>query len=146
MRNMNQDDFEQRLQRQPLRPVPGEWREEILAVAGRESRVECRAQESLSLSTLLSRLSALLWPNPRVWAGLAAIWLGILAVNFSLRDRSPVFAEKSVTPSPKVLMVLQQQQRLLAELIGPRETHKAEPPRTFVPRPRGERSLEVYTV
>jgi len=24
------DDFEQKLQRQPLRQIPGEWREEIL--------------------------------------------------------------------------------------------------------------------
>lgn len=144
MKNMNRDDFEQRLERQPLRQIPSEWREEILAVARRKATVENRTQVQLSLSVLLNRLSALLWPNPRAWAGLAAIWLVILAVNFSLRDQSPVFAEKTVTPSPKVMVVLRQQQRLLAELMGPRETHEAEPLKLFVPRPRGERSFEIY--
>ena len=81
---MNTDDFERKLQRQPLRQIPAGWREEILAAAttGHTSRV-----------TRHSFLSALLWPHPAAWAGLAAIWTLIIAVNFSIRDRSPLVAE-----------------------------------------------------
>ncbi len=54
-----------------------------------------------------------------------------------MRDKSPVVAEKSAPPSPEVIVELKQQQRMLAELIGARETHDAEP-RQFFPRPRSE--------
>lgn len=135
------DDFEQKLQRQPLRQIPGEWREEILAAAtGRESRVESREQEGRWPSTLVSRLSSLLWPHPAAWAGLAAVWILILAVNFSMRDQSPVLAEKSSPPAPEVIVELRQQQRLLAELIGSRDTRDADRSKSFVPQPRSERA------
>jgi hypothetical protein len=137
---MKPDDFEQKLQRQPLKGIPAEWRGEILAATtGRESRVESREQEGRWPSTLVSRLSSLLWPHPAAWAGLAAIWILILAVNFSMRDPSPVRAEKSSPPSPEVIVELRQQQRLLAELIGPRDASDADRSKSFVPQPRSER-------
>ena len=134
---MKPDDFEQKLQRQPLRQVPAEWRGEILGVC-RESKVESRAQEQLWLSTLVSRLSTFFWPHPVAWAGLAAVWIFIFAVNFSMRDQAPVMAEKSAPPSPEMVAELKQQQRMLAELIGPVAVREAEPPK-FVPQPRSER-------
>jgi hypothetical protein len=135
------DDFEQKLQRQPLRQVPGEWREEILAAAtGRGSRVENREQEGCWPSTLVSRLSSLLWPHPKAWAGLAAVWILILAVDFSARDKTPVMAEKTAPPSPEVIVELRRQQRLLAELIGPRDTRDADRSKPLVPQPRSERA------
>ena len=137
---MKPDDFEQKLQRQPLKGIPAEWRGEILAATtGRESRVESREQEGRWPSTLVSRLSSLLWPHPAAWAGLAAIWILILAVNFSMRDPSPVRAEKSSPPSPEVIVELRQQQRLLAELIGPRDASDADRSKSFVQQPRSER-------
>jgi len=77
-------------------------------------------------------------------AGLAAVWILIFAVNFSVRDKSPVMAEKSAPPSPEVIVELKQQQRMLTELIGARETHDAEP-QQFFSRPRSERA-EIVTV
>jgi hypothetical protein len=143
---MKPDDFEQKLQRQPLKGIPAEWRGEILAATtGRESRVESREQEGRWPSTLVSRLSSLLWPHPAAWAGLAAIWFLILAVNFSMRDPSPVRAEKSSPPSPEVIVELRQQQRLLAELIGPRDASDADRSKSFVPQPRSERA-EIVAV
>ena len=134
---MNTDDFEQRLQRQPLRQIPAEWRAEILD-ACRESKVESREQERLWPSTLVSRLSTVLWPHPKAWAGLAAVWILIFAVDFSMRDTTPVLAEKAAPPSPEVIVELKQQQRMLAELIGAGQAREAEVPR-FLPQPRSER-------
>ena len=136
------DDFEQRLQRQTLRQIPAEWRAEILhaadTVAGsRPSPLDFRPAGFVS--TLNHQLSTILWPSPQAWAGLAAIWVVILAVDFSVREPSPVLARKSSPPSPEVIVQLRQQQRLLAELIGARETHDAEP-QQFFPRPRSDRA------
>jgi hypothetical protein len=131
---MKPDDFEQKLQRQPLRQIPGGWRGEILSAAKSASRPVPRDS---FLSTLNHQLSTLLWPHPKAWAGLAAVWVLIFALDFSMRDKSPVVAEKSAPPSPEVIVELKQQQRMLAELIGARETHDAGP-QQFFPRPRSE--------
>jgi hypothetical protein len=135
---MKPDDFERKLQRQSLRPIPTGWRAEILAAAGRESKVGSREPMAHWSSTIVTRLLALLWPNPQAWAGLGAVWILILAVDFSLRDKSPVTMEKSASQSPEVIVELKQQQRLLAELIGPRDTRDADRSKSLVPRPRSE--------
>jgi hypothetical protein len=143
------DDFEQKLQRQPLRQVPAEWREEILVAAdvNRRQATSCEVGRGFTsaatrrslLSTLNYQLSTLLWPHPTAWAGLAAVWILILAVDYSMRDKSPVMAEKSSPPSPEVIVELRRQQRLLAELIGPRDTRDADRSKPLVPQPRSER-------
>ena len=138
---MKPDHFEQQLQRQPLKEIPTGWRGEILAAA--TSCHASRVTRHSFLSTLNSQLSTLLWPHPRAWAGLAAVWVLILAVNFSMRDKAPVRAEKSPPPSPEVIVELRQQQRLLAELIGPRDTSDADRSKSFAPPPRSERAEMV---
>ena len=98
---MKPDNIEEKLQRQPLKEIPAEWRGEILVAAdvnrrSRPVREFTFAATTLRrlLSTLNAQLSTLLWPHPRAWAGLAAVWILILAVNFSMRDPSPVMAER----------------------------------------------------
>jgi hypothetical protein len=137
--NEKTEQFERRLSRQSLRPVPAEWREAILAAAGRESSVECRERERLWPLTLIARLSTLFWPSPAAWTGLVAVWILILAVDFSIRDKTPVVAEKYAPPPPQVIVELRQQQRLLAELMGPRDAGDADRLKSLVPRPRSER-------
>src|ERR1035441_3047976 len=142
---MNTKDFEKRLQRQPLRQIPGEWREEILSAA-REASLPQHAPRTTQhvsparslLSTLHHQLLTLLWPHPTAWAGLAAVWLVILGINLTTRDASTVIAKHASPVSPQVFMAFQEQQRLLVELIGPRETPVAERPKPVVPRPRSE--------
>ena len=136
-------EFENRLHRQSLRPIPAEWRAEILANC-RGSKVEGRGQGSFLFSTLVSRLSTVFWPNPKAWAGLAAIWVFIFILNFSTRDKTPLVAEKVSPPSPEVLVELKQQQRLLAELMGPTAMSDADRPK-FVPKPRSE-CVEIWAV
>jgi hypothetical protein len=142
--NEENDQFEQRLKRQPLCQVPAGWRNEIISAAN-----EARSVDPLPsvtggsfLSVLNQRLSSLLWPHPVAWAGLAAIWVFICAVNFSMHDRTPVMAKKVSPPSPAVIAELRQQQRLYVELMGTADLGDADRPKVFVPRPRSER-LEV---
>jgi hypothetical protein len=140
---MKPDDFETRLQRQALRQIPAGWRDEILAAAA--SRHSSRVTRHSFLSTLNHQLSTILWPHPKAWAGLAAVWILILAVDFSIRDKSPVMAENSAPPSPEMVAELKQQQRMLVELIGARDPSDADRSKPLVPRPRTER-VEIATV
>jgi anti-sigma factor RsiW len=92
------------------------------------------------LSTLNSQLSTLLWPHPQAWAGLAAVWLVIVAVSFATREPATTLQVHSVTPiPPDTLRLLKQQEQLLADLSGWREPRNADRPKTTTPRPRTER-------
>jgi hypothetical protein len=141
MMNEETEQFEQRLSRQPMKNLPPAWRGEILAAArdAQSSRHASPVTRHGWLSTISHQLSALLWPHPKAWAGLAAVWIFIFAVNFSMRDSAPRLTEKSAPPAPEVIVQLRQQQRLFAELIDPRETRDADRPRIFKAKPRGER-------
>jgi hypothetical protein len=142
---MTQDEFEKRLQRQPLRQVPADWRQEILSAAQQASLPEhaprtthpAHPRRSL-LSTINSQLSTLLWPHPAAWAGLAAVWLLILGFNQATREATPLVAKRASPVSPQVFMAYREQERLLGELLGPRETPVAERPKAEAPRPRSE--------
>ena len=136
--NEGMDQFERRLSGQPLRPVPAEWRAEILEAVDRALSVEHREPVCRRPSTLGSWLWALLWPHPAAWAGLAAVWVLILVVDFSNRDRSPAMAQNSAPPAPEIMAELKQHQRMLAELIGARESSDADEPKSAAPRPRSE--------
>ncbi|HZF00598.1 MAG TPA: hypothetical protein VE344_01760 [Methylomirabilota bacterium] len=142
---MKPDDFEQKLQRQSLRRIPGDWRGEILQEGRACSPSEpCGAVPRPRPTLNWSWLSTIFWPHPKAWAGLAAIWIFIFAVNFSVRDKSPMIAEKISPPSPEMIVELKQQQRLFAELIGANDLRDADRQKLFFPRPRTERA-EILT-
>ena len=137
---MNPDDFENQLQRHPIRPAPAEWRAEILATAkaaAPPTQHATRNPPSL-LSTFNHHLSTILWPCPQAWAGLAAVWLLILIVNYSTEGKSQMMAKKTSPPSPEIVMALKEQHRLMAKLIEPFDQPLAEPSKPFIPRPRSE--------
>ena len=149
---MNPEDFEKQLERQTIRPVPAAWRADILKAAHAASPAPHIPRGSTELaevpapsllSTIHSQLSTLLWPCPQAWAGLAAVWLVILAMNYSGGDKSEIVAAKSPPPSPEIMMALQEQRKMLAKLIEPYDESPAEPPKPFVPRPRGELHVAV---
>jgi hypothetical protein len=133
MMNDESEQFERRVSRLPLRQVPREWRAEIL----REGR--CAAiPNRFWLSTINSQLSTIFWPHPKAWAGLAAVWIFIFALNFSMRDTSLKIVEKSAPPSPEVIVELKKERLLYAELMGPREAMDADRQKIFSPKPRSE--------
>ena len=136
MMNDEMEQFERRLRRQPVKEIPTEWRAEILAATQTTSRPRPRAS---FFSTLNSQLSTVFWPHPKAWAGLAAVWIFILVLNFSTRDSSPQLAVKSTPPSPEVIVQLKKQQRMFAELVGSYEPKDADRQKSFSPKPRSER-------
>ncbi len=131
------DDFEQQLRRQSLRPIPTEWRAEVL-VAMRAAQTT-RPPAPSWFSTFRHQLSTIFWPHPKAWTGLAAVWVFIFILNFSMRDKTPMITEKSEPPSPEVMVELRQQKRLLAELMGTLQPVDADRQKIFSPKPRSER-------
>ena len=129
------NEFEQKISRRPLRQIPAGWRAEILVATDVNRR---KAREVTFAATIAGGLRKIFWPNPQAWAGLAAVWIFIFAVNFSMRDKSPAVAEKFSSPSPEMVAELKQQQRMFTELIGPRDVRDADRPKLFVPQPRSE--------
>jgi hypothetical protein len=130
---MKPDDFEQQLERQAFRQVPPEWRAEILKAAKGELRSsECRP------TTIRQVLDVLLWPSPKAWAGLAAVWAVVLSLGIANRRQPEPRAGQEAAPSPATILALREQRRTLAQLIESIEPQPAEPPKTFVPRPRSE--------
>lgn len=138
MMNEETEQFEQRLRRQSLKKIPGEWRAEILSAA-RAVQITRHASPVSRLSTLNQKLSTLLWPHPKAWAGLAAVWVGILVLNLSQRDPSPVAVEKFSPPPPEIMAELRQQKLLFVELMGSPETPEADRRKNVPPGPRSER-------
>lgn len=141
---MEFDDFEQKLQHQTIREVPHSWRREILAAAhsARAPHLAVDRRHAGWFSSFPRGLSALLWPSPKAWCGLAALWVLIVAFHFATPNSSPVLAENPVAMSPQRQMALRDQEKLLAELIGrsaKRESDsKLSPSR---PRSQGEESI-----
>ena len=141
-----EDQFEQRLLRQPVKPIPSAWREEILsgahAASPRPSTLDPRPDV---LSAIRHQLSVLLWPHPKAWAGLAAVWLVIFAVNFATADKTTVTAVNMQLASTDMLKGVRHQEQLLAELNDQPESREAERPKVVPPRPRSQRREEILT-
>jgi hypothetical protein len=135
MQAMNSDDFEKHLQRQPLRPIPAQWRAEILQQATAASTRNPKPETQNR-----SFLSALLWPHPKAWAGLATVWILIVTLRFASQDKLSNTAQATPSSSQAIAVNLKEQQQILAELM---ETSGAAPeidrPKPFVPQPHSER-------
>jgi hypothetical protein len=138
----NDDQFEQRLRRQELRPIPKAWREEILEDARRAAPRQSGLVREPGPVGITRMFLSLFWPHPRAWAGLAAVWVLILGLNFVTREAEPSStADRAATPSAEMRRLLRQQEQLLAELV--RETPDASEPKRDRTQPRSERRQEI---
>jgi hypothetical protein len=131
------NEFERKLERQPLRPIPREWKAEIFAALDRlaqrpASTCEGSDSERFAGSAAmvegghLLRLSALwrewLWPSPAAWAALLALWAGLLALYFSAPQTRATVATQPTAPLTSAprgsLLAFQTQHGLAAEVVG----------------------------
>jgi hypothetical protein len=134
---------------QTAAPKLNALRQEVVEVAADVNRRKQTVRELTFAATLANaiRLSflELVWPCRRTWTALAAVWVLIFIFNVSQRDKSELAARKLPPPSSEAVMAWRQQERLLAELIGPNETRAVEPPKPFLPQPRSEGRIEILT-
>lgn len=137
--------FEDRLRRQSLKPIPGEWREEILQQARRagETRRAVPACTASWFEDIKAGLAALLWPAPRAWAGLATVWVAIAAMNLSV-GQEPTAAMAAAVPVAQTRMALRQKQMLLTELAGRNDSQATMQSRAIPPRPRSQRREKTW--
>jgi len=142
---MNTNDFEKRLQRQTLRRVPAEWREEILSAAhsAAPSHHVSRFTFHDLLSTLNSQLSTFLSRRPKAWAALGAAWLAILAMNLYTADNATEVTGNVAPPSPEMIVVLREQRRELARLVEPATFTDADKPKPLPSGPRSGLRFEI---
>ena len=137
---MNPDEFENILSRQPLRRAPAEWREEILAAA-RPSSFGSRPSR---LSTLRAQLSAILWPHPKAWAGLAAIWVLTIALQYDARDPAQARPEPLRATPLQIAAVLRSQKELLTDLLSDHRTTEADKAKSGEGQPRSETRNRIF--
>ncbi|MBU6402096.1 MAG: hypothetical protein KGS61_17395 [Verrucomicrobia bacterium] len=144
---MNPDDFEQWLGCQPFRAAPPEWRAQILTA--------CKTPDSHSTLHVAHRTFHVsvwrqwLWPCPRAWAGLAAIWALSLALQLVSRSPSAQMAKSSAPAQAESVMSFAEQRQWLAQLLdSPNAVPalEAEPPKAFTPRPHSERRRDSVAV
>jgi len=134
---MKPDEFEQQLQRQPLRSPPEEWRREILEAAN----AAARARSPACNPPCEPWWREWLWPSPRAWAGLAAAWVIILSLNTARLATPAGVASVSPPPSREMIMALSEQRREFAELLGDAQ-EKSPVTKPAPPRPRSERQTQ----
>ena len=139
---MNPDDFEQRLQRQPMRDVPAQWRSQILSAAhaAAGSTRHAAADSEFTSLDVRAELISWLWPSPKVWVGLAVIWLLLAGANRAIFSQNARPANSEPHPDAASLAAWKEQSRILAELMQPAESSAAEAASRAKPRPRSERT------
>jgi hypothetical protein len=140
----NEDQFEQRLQRQPLRPVPGQWREEILATAEANRRHAAPQSVSDDQAALLAGWRLLFARLPIAWTALVALWVALIGVNLML-PHPPVNVAAQRSPAARMsLLAALDFKRAQLELLGEKFSLATEAPPAseapaVPPRPRSER-------
>jgi hypothetical protein len=135
---LNDSDIEKHLRRQSMQVIPEEWREEILGTARLAQASVCIEQSPSSVQiTFRERLTSLLWPHPRAWAALAGVWVVIVALHLNQGETGPTQIAQSEPPAEAVLVALEDQRRLRAELLEPLE--RREPVAALPPGRRSER-------
>lgn len=134
---MKPDDFEQRLRQQTWREAPPSWRAEILtaAQAAQSSHAPARRKTGTGTSLIWEHICFWLWPSPRAWGALAAVWLVILGGNLVSNARYPATSGHPMADAD-LMHNIRQRQRAMAELLDISES--AESPANSRPAPRGD--------
>jgi hypothetical protein len=140
---MNTDDFEKKLQQQPLRRIPGDWRDAILRTAKQRTSAPAQSPAPALIRAVLIAWRELVRPCRYAWSGLAALWLIFWVINSHTQSADTGRRQfASSRSNSERVQLLEEQRRVLAELTGPIDLSAAEPMRRVHPKPRSERILE----
>lgn len=117
---MNFDDFENRLRQQPFRPLPGEWREQVLLAARPQTEPSPAAAHWRDI------IREWFWPHPVAWAGLAATWV-LLAVLQWQPEADGVRPVAAATPRSVPAASFVEMRRELTDLLEPKPSTPTRP-------------------
>ena len=102
--------------------------------------IQPRRSERLLVQAVLRKVwRELIWPSRRAWAGMAALWLAVLAANLEMKAAFPAAPALRSAHSRELIQSFAEQRRLLTELVRPVHPPPAAPARPSN-RPRSERS------
>jgi hypothetical protein len=134
---MKTERFEQRLQEQPLRQPPAEWRREILGAARLVNRADDRLPATAHGWSWVA-LRQWLWPCPEAWAALAAAWIASAALSLATPSTPAASPEPEARLRPERIRGYVQERQLLSRLLepAPPSSPAAAPAPAVVPRPR----------
>jgi hypothetical protein len=127
-------------------PRLDEVRRKALAAVASSSSAEAsetaRDPGGLIQLALMKAWMELIWPSRQAWAGIAALWLVVGAANLEMKD--PVRGVPAARPAPvrDLAQGLEEQRRLLSELLQTPKTGLAER-QPATPKPRSERPLTL---
>ena len=124
---MNFDDFEKKLQHQPLRQIPANWRESILQAAQEQT---ASGTQHLLIRAVLITWCELIQPCRYAWSSMATLWLAFWMINSHMKFRPPPARMANSSPAAsEQIRSFAEQQRVLVELTGPIDLSPAERPR-----------------
>ncbi len=109
-----------------------------LPAPGSANRPQPGRREVPLMRAVLKAWRELIWPSRRAWAGMAALWLAVLAANVQMKAAFGPAPGARSAPAREVVRAFAEQRRWLAELLPPINPPPVEttPPS---PRPRSER-------
>jgi len=110
------------------------------ASAGSEATLSPPVLGGLFWVALKKGWRELIWPSRRAWAGIAALWLGLLTFNLEMKVPFAGAHPARSAPPRELARALEEQRQLLVELLQTAKVPLTEPPRAN-PRPRSERQL-----
>ena len=123
-------------------------REVVSASSGSRLRTPAHTSQPAGWPGILGTLGARFragWQASRlVWAGLAAVWVVILALNFAGREPdAQLVAEQAAPSASEMRFAVKQKQLLMAELAMTAEPAPAAKPKAAPPSPRSDRRNET---
>ncbi len=113
----------------------------------RAAALPARSQLSTLNSQPASLWERLFGPNPLAWAGLAAVWVLLLAVNRSGSEAATSSASRASQPSEAaVAEIVRENRRQMAELLNLDEPQAAPTPRSELHPKRSQRREDFAVV
>jgi hypothetical protein len=144
---MNQDSFEDKLSRQPMKSVPGDWRKEILSQAGKASHAHASLAKVVRVNPaglaeiIGTKLKEWLWPHPVAWGGLASLWLIILGLNMITPQPRSFYAQNRLhaTDQPRASVTAVEHNTLRKEMLEMSMIHLSRESKPQQSTPPGDR-------